>query len=370
MFLAERIIGVATYALILIIVFFKISKSKQNKSITKTLKNYWIILSILAFFYIPANSADLSRYITSAHIYSSYSFSELLKAISSTMAPMQVIYFYILGLTKVDGVIPAVSCMIFYGFTFSIFSDAIKRYNISGRNAALSLLFFMAMGSFLNVISIIRSCVAFSAIAYCCYFELIGKKKITSHIHLYMFSALMHPAAIVLIVVRILTIIFKKEKTLIRRFINYIFVIILMALIVRYGNDYINLIFEKSIIYIKGEVYSYIWEYIICFMYMIFSTYIIVKSKNTIESIELINFNRFLMLINIFIFIFCFEYSIFTRYQLFSSILFLPYFSIYINQLKSKSKMLTFMYYSITIIIFAIACTRGNLCGFKFLLFN
>ena len=370
MFLAERIIGVATYVLLLIIVSFKIYKSKKNQSIIKTLKKYWIILSILAFFYIPTNSADLSRYIASAHIYSSYSFSELVKTISETAAPMQVIYFYILGLTKVDGLIPAVSCMIFYGLTFSIFSDAIKRYNISGRNATLSLLFFMSMGGFLNVISIIRSCVAFSAIAYCCYFELIGKKKIKRHIPIYIFSALMHPAAIVLIVVRVLTIIFKKERTLIKKIMNYIFVIILMALIIKFGNNYINLIIEKSITYIMGNVYSYVWEYIICFMYMIFSTYIIVKSKNTIKTMELVNFNRFLILINIFILIFCFEYSIFTRYQLFSSILFLPYFSIYINQLKDKSKTLTFMYYSITIIIFVIACTRGNLCGFKFLLFN
>ncbi len=314
MFLIERVIGVLTYVIILLIVCLKLYNSKSTKQTQNNLKIFCLILSILAFFYIPANSADLSRYIVSAHIYSKYSFSELIKVLAETKAPMQILYFYVLGLTKIDGLIPAVSCMIFYGFTFRIFSDAIKRFNISGKNAALSLLFFMGMGGFLNVISIIRSCVSFAGIAYCCYFEIVAKGKKLSHIFIYIFSALMHPAAMALIIFRIILILFKKEKSNFKSIINYLLVIFFLVLIFVKGNEYVNLILDKSNTYMQGDVYSYIWEFLICLMYMIFSTYIILKSNSIFNTIELKNYKRFLILINIFIFIFSFEYSIFTRY--------------------------------------------------------
>lgn len=350
---------------------FWIYKSDKSK-IKKILRIYLIILTILAFFYIPTKTADLTRYISSAHLYSSFSFDYLINSLSKSKTPMHILYFYLLGLTKIDGLIPAVSCIIFYGFAFSMLADAANRFNLKSKTVALSLLFFMEMGGFLCVISSIRSFIAFAAIAYCCYFELVCNKSFIKHIPLYLFASLMHSAAMALVIIRIVMILLKKEKKVIKRVLNIILVGILVFIVFKFGNQYIASIFEKTDTYLNGSVYSYIWEYIISWLYMIFSTIFILKIKinNLNNKLDIYNYRNFILLINILIFIFNFEYSIFTRFQLFSSILFLPYFSIGLDYTKNSSKILAIIFMLVSSVIFVIACTRGNLCGFKFLLFN
>ena len=371
MYLVERLIGVFTFVLIMFLMCFWIYKSDKSK-IKKILKIYWIILALLAFLYIPAKSADLSRYIYSAHLYSSYSFNELIELLSQAKVPGQILYFYLLGLTKIDGLIPAVSCMIFYGFAFSMLNDAVNRFDLKPKSIALSLLFFMEMGGFLSVISVIRCFIAFAAIAYCCYFELIANKSFIKHIPLYLFASSMHPAAMALTFFRIVTILLKKEKVLIKRFINAFLVGIMVLIIIKFGNQYISLILDKTDTYVNGHVYSYVWEYIISWLYMIFSTFFLLKIK--IDDVEnkmfILNYKNFILLINLVILLFNFEYSIFTRFQLFSSILFLPYFALGVDYCKKTSKLLSILFIFISLTIFIVACTRGNLCGYKFLLFD
>lgn len=373
MFLIERIIGVSTYVMIMFVMCFLIYKTTNKKQIKTILKIYWFLLAVLAFFYIPTESADLSRYISAAKLYSSFSVEEIVKILGNSKVPMQIIYFYLLGLTKINGLIPAVTSMLFYGFSFSILYDAIKRFELNNKSASISLLFFMEMGGFLCVISGIRSFVAFSAIAYCCYYELIGNKSFVKHIPLYLFASLMHPAAMVLTIIRLLTILINKEKSNLKKIGNFFLVGILIVLIFKYGSQYIDAILDKTDTYVSGDGYSYIWEYLISWIYMIFSTLfiLIIKTDTSKENeISIFNYKNFILLINFIIFIFSFEYSIFTRFQLFSSILFLPYFSICLSSTKKESKFFTFAFIFVSVAIFAIACTRGNLCGFKFLLFN
>ncbi len=373
MYIVERLIGVFTYVLIMFLMTFLIYKSDTRK-LKKYLRIYLIILFVLAFIYIPPTSADLYRYIISAKTYSSYTISELLNVLLNARTPMQVLYFYVLGKTGIDGLIPAVSALIFYGCSFSILYKAARRYKLSNKSIAISLLFFMEMGGFLSAISIIRTSVSFAIIAYCCYNELIENKSFLKHLPWYIFAALMHPAAMAMVIFRIVTILLKKEKKLSKRLFNYLVVAVILIFVILNGNYYIDYIFEKADIYINGEVYSYIWEYIISTIYLLFSTFTIFKFKQIFtNNVEIENYTNFIIFINFILVVLCFEYSIFTRVQLFSSILFLPMFSIILNQLEKQNKhvkIFTFIFIIASALIFVIACTRGNLCGYKFLIFS
>lgn len=373
LYFLERIIGVSVYVLITIIMFIVIYNT-ENIKLKKFLIIYLLFIVFLAFIYVPTTSADLYRYLKSAKMYSSLSYSELIYLIRESKAPIQIVYFYLLGKTGVDGLIPAVSALIFYGCLFKIVYKASVRYNLNNKSVALSLLFFMCLGGFLSVINIIRCFVAFSIIALCCYDELIEEKSYVKHIPLYLFASLMHPAAMALSIFRVMTILIKKDKNFFKKILNFFIVLFILFFMIKYGNEYLNLIFEKSTTYITGDIYSYSWEYIISLVYIFFSTYVLLKSRKMFKNnIEINNFNNFLLLINFVTLIFGFEYSIFTRLQLFSSMLFVPMFSIFIDVTRKNKiiiKNINYIFLITLVIVFSIACTRGNLCGYKFFIIN
>ena len=60
--LIERLFGVGAYVLALGYFYNQIRCSKDSRKIEKYLNHYLIVLCILAFFYVPGASADLSRW--------------------------------------------------------------------------------------------------------------------------------------------------------------------------------------------------------------------------------------------------------------------------------------------------------------------
>lgn len=365
MFIFERVVGVSTYMFFLLLFFYLIYISKKRNA-SKYLKIYVFVLFILAFIYIPSDSADLSRYVKSAKIYNIMDSSDLIDLIIESKAPMQIIYFYILGIPKVYGLIPAVSALIFYGSSFSIFSGIYEKYKISNKSLALSFLFFMLCCDFVSIISIIRCPVAFSIIAYCVYKELFEGKSLIANLPLYLFSALMHPAAMVLVLLRFVLIFIQREKKFFKKIVNYTIILLIFMMFLKYGHEFIQLILDKSDSYISREGYSYIWEYLISLLYFVFSSFIYLKTRNQFKDIEFKNLSKIFLASNILLLLFCREYSIFTRFQVFSSIIFMPIFCLYLDNSNSKRKITSLVFLLTVILIFFISCTRGNFCGFKY----
>lgn len=372
MYILERFLGVFTYMALMLLFVFLIYRSNNKSNIKKYLLVYLIALFLLAFFYIPSESADLYRFFKSAEIYANMPFNSLLGLIVNSGSPMNIVYFYLLGLTGIKGLIPAVTALVFYGCSFKMLYSSFISFKFSNKDLSLSLLLFMTLGSFLLVISSIRCFVAFPIIALCCYNEIIEHKSVFLHLPLYFFAALMHPAAFVLVLIRFLLLPFNKEKK--RTVIFKIaFLSIFLFVLIKYGNQYISLILNKADTYIYGNVYSYIWEYVIGFIYILFSTFCVLNYGKYIDkSIEIQNYKRFYLFINFVILFFSFEYSIFTRFLVFSSILFLPLFANVLSGLaknNKESKMFTFIFIITIVLLLFLVAARGNLSGYKFVIF-
>ena len=375
MYLTERIIGIVSYMGIMLIFFYLMYYSDSKIKLKRYLVIYWIILDIMAFFYIPTEFADLSRLYDSLHKYAEISFSTLISILLETNTPSQSIYFWIIGKTRIDGLLPFITSMIFFGNIFTITYKCAKKYNIDNKNVAISLLFFMEFGKFLEVISGIRSLMAFSIIALCIYTEIIENRKIVKNILLYIFAAFMHPAAMILTIIRFFFLLLQREKGILRKILNIIIFIILGYITFKYANGSINAATEKAESYMSHQMYSYIWEYLLSWGYTIFSTLSIIKYNKLLSKDEKMgNLKKLIIIINFIIIIFSFEYSIFTRFQTFSSILFIPIFSFILQKISEditiKKKAYTYLFFVISSLIFVIAGTRGNLSGYKFLLFK
>lgn len=372
--LLERLTGVVIYALVLLYYFDRIRHAKSSRTISRYLNHYLIILCIMAFFYIPGRTADLSRWRSISESWKNASFSWFWNAhVLHTRTPVGYLLIYLCQVTKVDGLLPMVCALGFYGNLFHIFKCEAKREDRTPDSVALVLLFFMSRGVFVEVISGIRCLLAFSIVLRCAYDEMYEKKGFLIHIPFYLIAVLLHNAALPLVAFRLLSMLFEKKKSYFLTIMNVVVIVITSFMAVRYGSDYIDAAFRKANSYVTSNKYTSVWEYVIAFMGLTIIVSIVWKlykrypqqlnrDKNSI---------RFLLLILIFDLVFIGQYSIFHRYFTALSVASVPALGAFFvfehdNGFKLSRKQIELL----SLIILLIACIRGNLCGYKFFLLS
>ncbi|MFR2795614.1 EpsG family protein [Romboutsia timonensis] len=368
MYLIPRLIGLFVYVITLGIFYLIICKI-DKKDLGKVLFLYTIVLSIIAYNFVPAVGNDLYRLLIAMHSYTQESISQIITTLKTSSTPITVLYFYIIGKFSKDGLLAAVTAFIFYNNVFYIFKKTAIKYSISSKNIALALLFFMSTGSYMEVISGIRTMLGISIVAVCFYKEEIEQKSIVLNIVWYIVAALIHPVALATVIIRFLLLIYQSLK--IKNMISFFILFILCTGIFILGKNYINLMSEKAINYVTTENrHWYLWEFLIgCIdMFIIFIIQIkFLKNKNyTTHDSKMIRYFSFIKVINIIILISSIiEYNTFHRFAIFSSILINPILMILLNSKNENKKIYNIVFLSSIIMLF-IACSRGNLCSLKF----
>lgn len=368
MYLFPRLVGVFTYFSITILFFLLLVKCNK-KNLGKILLVCSFILAIMGFFYVPAESADLSRIWSTMKDFSSNSFKEQLDFSFSTNIPLFHLFTYCISLTGVYSLLPAIVAFIFYLNSFYIIKDYSQKKEYSSLSIGMTFFVFMCFGQFVQVISGIRSMLAFSIIARCVYNEYINNKNILRNIIWYIIAAMIHPAALTLFLIHLLlTLILSNKLSQLKKIVS-IFLIALVILI--FGKNYLLEMFSSASTYLTEDSYSYIWEYIIAILYLILLLFALVNIKNV--SNNLILLKKYVYCFILILFIFLPVYSIFQRYTVFISILSSPFFMELINndQLENynynyRQKKLLQLVFLIAMFILVLACARGNLSGLKF----
>ena len=395
--LVERLMGVFVYVIVTLYGYSRIMHTESPKKLKGVFTAVWIALGIMAFFYIPGNAADLCEW---RNIYDAYwdhrTFFEFLKGpVLDSSTPVSYIVIYLCQKTGLQGLLPCVVALVFFGFVFAIFKDCAKRCklhdntekitkslfknNVNGRtNAtyalALTLLCFMAAGEFLEVISGVRCLTALSIMAWCIYTEMVGERTLLKNFLIYGIACLVHLVAIPIFAVRLLYILVGQLGNKIPKAGNYITALVLSLVGVAVGGRFLIAAFEKGVSYLSNSWYSYTWEYLIGFMQLalILVTliqYRKIKEEDGLGHLKALSlFNAFMCAVEI---VFCFEYTIFHRFIMFSSIIIVP---IMYTVLQYKLQKNDYRYVNfvrvLTLVMFFIACARGNLCGYKFFLLN
>lgn len=374
MYFFERLIGVIIYFFLTFIITYFISKSNK-KSISKLLFFVTIMLSIMAYFYVPAESADLYRLIEIKNMYAMMNLNDILEFTKQSTTPVTVLYFYFIGKLKFDGLLPMITSFIFYRNIFNILIKSALKYEIKSINIALTFLFIMSSGIFIEVISGIRTMLAFSIIANCIYNELIEQKPIFRNLIWYIIASLIHPVALFITIIRVIYLLLEETNSKYKIIINIFIMVSLILMIFSFGNRYINSMMQVIEYYTRGDSYSYIWEYIIgiaqiSIIIMVLSLYFkYLKIENKRNGIN--NMYAICKLIVFILIIMIFEYNTFHRLTLLSSVLIIPIMlnvleksNIYIDKFK-RFNLRDIIYIS-SILIMILACIRGNLSALKF----
>ena len=368
MYLFPRLVGVFTYFSITILFFLLLVKCNK-KNLGKILFVYTIILTIMGYFYVPAESADLSRIWSMMKDFSVNSLNDQIDFAFSTNIPLFHLFSYFISLTGIYSLLPAIASFVFYINSFYIIKDYSEKKNFSSLSIAMTVFVFMCFGQFVQVISGIRSMLAFSIIARCVYNEYINNKNILKDFVWYIIASMIHPAALALFLIHLLlTFILSNKFSRLKKFVSTLIIILILLI---FGKDYVQEMVSSANSYLTEDSYSYIWEYIMAILYLILLLVVFSNLKSVY--VDLVLLKKYVCCFILIVFVFIPVYSIFQRYTVFISILSSPFFMEVINNGQvencvhkySQNKLLQLVFL-VSMFILILACSRGNLSGLKF----
>ena len=374
--LLERTVGILSYVVGVAFAAYLLRIAETQEERKRSLRFLLVYLCILAFFYIPAETSDLYSWRELAkHYWQQYSLFSFIKGpVIQSPTPVAYLVIYLCFISGIPGILPMLCAFIFYRCVFSIFLDAIERFEISSLVASMVLVFFMASGCFLEVISGVRCFVALSVVAWCIYTELTLQRSVIRNLPLYALAFLVHSSAVSVIVIQI---VYHLFEILYRKRVNVwsFFVTGAVCAVGLYlGRNYVFAAIEKGNSYFTNEVaYQYYWEYIIGILeltvigVMLFIYWRMDASERASMGIErLAVYNTMFSLINLVI---IFEYNSFHRFLLMNLIMSLPLCCCVLQAcLRALEGRMIKMFQLMNLAVFALACVRGNLCGYKFFL--
>lgn len=364
MYYKERMISVAIYGILMLVFAFILKDSKRPK---KILFIYTIILVVLAFLYKPNPGYDLERiYSFFSDYYSKMSYNNLIVTLKKSFIPTVNIFYYLISKSGIYGLAPAICCFIFFNSVFSVLCNVFKKYNIKGIKRSILLIFIMSMGTYLELISNLRTMTAFAIIFYCFYNEIANNKSIVKHIPLYLIASTTHLVALVVSILRFC--IYPLQKNKWKLFYMILPLFIVMALYFYYGDVIEQISYTDS--YYKLYVgYSYFPEYLLMSIVTIYILFIkIIHRKELINAGDIKIFNIFSLLLLIIMISKFSEYTIFHRIGTLHFLVNMPIMAKYVSLLKFKNG-LYFMFF-ISMIALFLTGVYGNLSGFKFFVFG
>lgn len=366
MFLAARLIGVLTYAIIAIFAYILLKKFRNTKTI---LFIYVLALAVMAFNYKPYFTADLYRLYDQVDYFGSLNAREFIKIVTSTNTPTFLVYCRVIYSFGVKELLPAVTAILFYWNVFYVIYRSGLKFQLTHAQIALLVFFEMCFGQYIQVISGIRSMLVFSFFARCIYNEFFEDKPFLKNMIIYIIFALMHVVGVVTLSIRVLFELFLSSDGGKHKFLRIIAGAAAIIVGLKFGQMYLQGAVEAATGYLTKESYSYFWEYLLTAIHLFLIVYVVLKNKVQIISNGYVRFFRFWKVFLILIIICCGEYATFQRFSVFLSMLSLPLIACVFESYESEPAKRGHIYNFLVLgsfVCLVIACTRGNLCALKF----
>lgn len=179
----------------------------------KTYKYYLIIItlvySILAYNVVFTETMDIARVAESMKYWYRNDFMWFINN-KMDMDPLSSLYYYVIGLTGDVHLIPAISILIIYGYSFALIDRVSKHFELNKMEMNICTFVFLSNFVFFYAMSNIRIYMCYAVISYYIYMELVEDKCHKIAIIFYIMAALFHYACIPFILIRVILIKYKK----------------------------------------------------------------------------------------------------------------------------------------------------------------
>ena len=362
----ERAYSIIIYAVLAAGMFFWMQRKKCN--IKVTLWVYTIILTVLAYFFIPAESLDLYRLWAMADVYKGLPLIEMIPKVISEWGGSPLSHVYLSVLYNIDmHLIPAVTAFLFFVNIFYIIGDYAVKKKTNHAVIAMVVFFFMSRGIYGEVLNGIRSMLAFSFIARCVYNEVYNKTSIIKNIPIYLLMSFFHQAALALVAIRFAFYIIYEKRGLAR--VLYLFTLAgVSALFAIYFRNNIIDTVTKANVYISSNIFSYGWEYALSTCYMITCAWLLYRPYyNPRYSLELQKMRKIVGSIFLMCIILIFSFSIYDRYINFASFIVMPALMEVLNDEWARKRRYRYGILMIVSVFIMLVCgLRGDLNAIRF----
>lgn len=367
----ERLCGVGSYVALLFVACIALNGTSTRKERRPILALYLLAIVVLSFFFVPDSSKDLYRWLNLSRNWASMSFDSFFNDVVLTSdTPVAFLMIYFCRLTGFDGALPAFCSFVFFFNVFHIILDSSERYSLNGRDTSLVLLFVMCSGTLLEVISGVRSMVAFSMVTVGAYRELVEGKSMLGSLPLYLIASLIHLAAIPLVAIRLVSMLVFEKRDSKNLLINILIVVFIVYIAVTRGSGIIDASVAKAESYLTNKHYSYAWEVLNGWLKYGLVMYVFLKYRRAANRDRATdNITKLSLCIWVTGAACFFEYSIFHRFMVPMMIMAVPALSLvlrdsdYVREADVRK-----LVRSISVLILLLACARGDLSGFKFFL--
>ena len=379
MFAIERFVGIGCYVVALLCCCHFVKKTPSLKKVKKILNIYLLILIIMAYFYVPYTTMDLYRIqIEVKRWVSSYSLTDIFGQCLRSSTPGWLSYGYFLGLTRLEGLLPACTALIDYHNIFSVSIITAEPENTYGSKLSDLLFYIMSSGEiYILAIGNIRTAIGLSIVAVCFVNETYHKSNFFKDIPLYLIAASFHQAALIMCAARILIVlvdpIIENGKIPVWNLIALAVILAFFAAKPQVILRFLNSATGKAVNYLTQKYYDYFWERLIGVLNIIVVLVAMLQIRKLKSKSKLKETFWFCALIVLLIILFGNEFAIFRRLSVLLSIIAIPIIGSLLVEddlcvLKfggrcfSFQKILNFNSW----IVLLLECVRGDLCGYKF----
>lgn len=189
---------------------------------------------IVSYCFVPDHTLDVSRYWEQIDLLRGFTLSEVIAFLKDGLL-IENFIFWCFSKVDIPHLLPALSTTIVYGVSIYIIVDVCKRYK--GYNALFyAVLFQTLLFPYLSIEANVRNICTFAIGTFAAYRELVQKKRDLITLAGYILPFFMHKTGIIIFIVRLLVIVFKKAV------VPAVSIVVLLPSIITLAYNNVNII--------------------------------------------------------------------------------------------------------------------------------
>lgn len=365
----ERFISVGIYALLSLCLMNCIGHRQGKVKVNMYLRIYTILVSALAYFFVPAETMDLYRLWITASQYNKLPFGVMVDSLINSRWTSPFSLIYVCTICRINPhLLPAVTVFLFYSNISYIIADYYKKHDIKKNVAAVIVFLFLSRGVYGEVVSGIRSMLAFSFVAKCIYNEIYNKRELWLNVPFYVVATLLHSSSIAAIAIWLVVKVITGESG-VKRLAHLLMACIFVVFFYRFAGKLVFSALESASVYLDSGGYFYEWEYIFNTLYLLLIIYIVYfKVSKSILSSEGVALRKTIALFALVCMANISVYSIYHRFISFITMFSIPLLLECVSKKVDEENMdmLVSNILIIAILFLFFSGLKGNLNGIRF----
>lgn len=245
-----------------------------------------VCISIISFFYVPTESADLYKHFANIEFYGDMGLDWVLEN-RTNLNPLTHLLLYAFSFVEDQRLFTSFCTFITYGFNLLLLYRAAKYYSLDKSKIVLLMMYLLFNWNYLLVASNCRIFMLYAIIAYFFYMEFVEDRFHKSALIVYLVSILFHYGILLVVIPRLLLYLYKPKNKIV--YLWSILIVIFFAYkgLSSYETIFLDSVSDKIEGYNEYKVFGK-WQFLNSLIVVLLCCFYVIKKK-----LYLIDMKRF-----------------------------------------------------------------------------